>query len=86
MKRALLIPDTHVPFENKRKYDLMLKVAQEFDPHEIVIMGDFLDAYSVSSHAREPSLPRLLEEEINACNDRLWEIETLFPKAKLIYI
>jgi len=85
MLRGLLIPDTHVPYEGKA-YDLMLKVAKDFKPHEVVIMGDFLDFYSISSHAREPDMPKLLEYEIKQGKKRLRELEKLFPRAKKVFV
>lgn len=65
----------------------MLKVAKFAKPHEIVILGDYLDFYSVSSHAKDPDLNRItLQKEIEAGIERLKELNRLFPRAKKIYI
>jgi hypothetical protein len=40
----LFIPDTHAPFHDKKAFALMLEVAKEVRPDEVVVLGDFLIA------------------------------------------
>jgi UDP-2,3-diacylglucosamine pyrophosphatase LpxH len=84
--RALIIPDCHIPFEDKRAYDLMLKVACSFVPEEIVILGDYADFWDISSHAKELDTGAKLVEEIDAVQKRLEELRLLFPESKIVYI
>lgn len=87
LKTALIIPDTHVPYHDKRAYDLMLKVAKDQKRiDEIVILGDFGDYYAVSSHAKDPDLESLLEYEVNEVNKKLDQLDKLFPRAKKVFI
>ena len=86
MKRCLIIPDTHIPFHDTKAYALMLKVAQDYKPHEIVILGDFADFYSVSSHSKDPSVLSLLVDEVESVNSALDELDMLFPRAKKVFI
>lgn len=44
----------------------MLKAAQHFKPDTIVVLGDFADFYSVSSHDKSPRRAALLEDELEA--------------------
>lgn len=85
-KRALIIPDCHIPDEDKRAYDLMLKCAEEIQPEEIVILGDYADFYDISSHAKDPGVGSKLIDEIDAVIARLMELRALFPKSKIVYI
>jgi hypothetical protein len=64
----------------------MLKVAKDFNPDEIVLLGDFLDFYSVSSHQKDPSLPHMLEKEIDQGNMYLDELDHFFPGKKKVYL
>lgn len=81
------MPDTHRPFHSRRAYALMLKVAKHVGIHEIVILGDYADCYSVSSHGgKDPRLPRLLEAEVQSVNEGLDELDRLFPRAKKVYL
>lgn len=86
LKRALIIPDTHIPYHDKRAYKLMIKAAKDIKPDEIVILGDYADFYCVSSHTKDPSVFGLLIDEVDAVNKHLDELDDLFPKAKKIFI
>lgn len=87
VKKALVIPDCHIPYEDKRAYDLMLTVAKDIDPDEIVILGDYADFYAVNSHGKDAELGgALLMDEVYEVIQRLKEIKTIFPRAKKVYI
>lgn len=86
LKSALIIPDCHIPYEDKRAYALMLRAAKDIDPDEIVILGDFADFYSVSSHAKDPRVTDLLVDEVAAVIQKLDELDKLFPRAKKVYL
>lgn len=86
LKLSLIIPDCHIPYENKKAYNLMMKAAQDVKPDEICILGDFADFYSVSSHAKDPRIFNMLTDEVSAVASRLDEIDKLFPKAKKVFL
>lgn len=86
LKCALIIPDTHRPFHDKRAYNLMLEVASYVNPHEIVILGDYADFYSVSSHAKDPRIFSMLEDELVSVLEGLTELDQLLPSAKKVFI
>jgi hypothetical protein len=86
LKLALLIPDTHRPFHHKKAYDLMINVATFLPINEIVIMGDYADFYSVSSHAKSPDVFNMLKDEVESVNEGLDELDELFPEAKKVYL
>jgi len=86
IKTALIIPDCHIPYEDKRAYQLMLDVAMDLSPDEIVILGDYADFYAVNSHGKSPTLTLSLQEEVTAVVERLIELNKLFPKSKKVFI
>jgi UDP-2,3-diacylglucosamine pyrophosphatase LpxH len=83
---ALIIPDCHFPFANIKAYDLMIRAALEMPIDEIVILGDYADFYSVTSHRKDPSVFNMLKDEVNTVNDRLDDLDFLFPKANKVFI
>lgn len=83
LEPILIIPDTHVPFEDKKAFDLMLKVGKFLQPKHIVIIGDFGDFYAVSSHSKNPKRANELPEEILAANKRLDQLDALGATNKL---
>ena len=87
-KRALIIPDCHIPYEDKQAYELMLLVAQNIKPKldEIVILGDYADFYGVNSHGKSPAIVESMEDEIERVKARLRQLQELFPNANRVFI
>ena len=84
--RALIIPDTHLPYEDKEAYKLMLKIGKLFNPHEIVLLGDYMDMMSVTGHPKDPDLEDKIINEMDYTNLKLDELDYLFPRAKKKYL
>jgi len=80
LEKILLIPDCHIPYEDKRAFELMLKVAKDFKPDHLIILGDWCDLYSVSSHSKDPNRALNLKEEIKQAKFRLKQIADLKSK------
>lgn len=53
---------------------------------EITILGDFADFYSVSSHAKDPRIFSMLEDEVVAVLDALNELDNLFPSVQKVFL
>lgn len=85
LRRVLFIPDTHIPFNDKRATNLMMKAAANFQPDVVVIMGDFADFYAVSSHDKDPKRKDRLADELILVNKELDRIDSLGASTK-IYI
>ena len=83
LEPILFIPDTHVPYHDKKAFALMLKVAAFLKPKHIVIQGDFADFYSVSSHSKDPTRANSLEEESAEVNLALDQIDKLGAPNKI---
>jgi predicted MPP superfamily phosphohydrolase len=87
LQLALLIPDTHRPYHDRKAYSLMIKVAKALKPDEIIIGGDYADIYSLNGHGgKNPVLPSTLVEEIEDVNSGLDELDKLFPKARKVFL
>lgn len=86
LKCALIIPDTHRPFHDKKAYNLMLEAASGVGVDEVVILGDYADFYSVSSHSRDPRIFNMLQDEVVDVLAGLEEIDQVFKGAQKVYI
>ena len=82
LERIVFIPDTHVPFHNKKAFNLVKKVIKTLGVNTMVTLGDFADFYSVSSHSKDPKRKLNLLQEINAVNKALDELDALGCKKK----
>lgn len=83
LKRILYVPDTHVPYHNKRAWRLFLQAAKTFKPDIIIAMGDLGDFYSVSAHSKSPNRDRRLKWELAGVNTALDELDALGAKLKV---
>jgi len=85
--RSLIIPDCHIPFEDRRAYELMLFVAHNLSGlKEIIILGDYADFYDINSHGKDPAVTMKLREERVAVCKRLKELQVNFPDTRKIFI
>lgn len=87
MVRRLFVPDCHWPNIDINAYRLMLEVAVDFKPHEIIILGDWQDCYSVSRYDKHPQKMFLqLEEELVRGNEALTKMMLLLKPRHLFFI
>lgn len=77
LEPILFVPDCHHPYADKRAWELMLKAAKDLKPKHIVIIGDFLDFYSVSSHSKDPQRAGKLGWEVSIGLDALDQLDKL---------
>ena len=84
LERILIIPDTHVPYEDGQAFAVMMAAARVFRPDLVILLGDFADCYAVSFHPKSPARRASLKEELEAVNARLDEIQSL--GARVVYI
>lgn len=90
MEAALIIPDTHIPYHDKKSYQLMLDVGKHLKKKkilkEVIILGDYADFYAVNSHGKHPDMMHTLQNEVDLVIDHLWKLKALFPDQKMVFI
>jgi predicted phosphodiesterase len=85
-KKILIMPDTHVPYEDSKAVSLFYNVAKEMNPDIFVCLGDFADFYSVSFFSKRPDRVHQLDEELSAINVHLDYMDEIMPRARKIFI
>lgn len=84
--RILFIPDCHLPYEDKNAYALMLKIAKRWEPTHTVILGDYIDAYPVSQHDKDPARRSDLEYEVDYARKALAKLTEVVSQSEKYYI
>lgn len=84
LKPVLIVPDAHVPYHSEDAWQLMMDVARDLKPETVVVIGDLVDFYAVSSHSKDPKRATQFPEEIAAAKTKVAELESLGAK-KMIY-
>jgi len=83
LKRIFFLPDAHVPHHSTAAFQIAIRACKRFDPDILVVLGDFADFYSVSSHDKDPARTQLLSIEIRAVRSCLAQLEALDVKRKI---
>ncbi|MEA2036690.1 MAG: hypothetical protein U9O94_04230 [Nanoarchaeota archaeon] len=89
VKTVVMIPDLQVPFHDKKALNLVLKYIKDTKVDEVIILGDFMDIFSLSSHA--DGRPGQLEnhrifDEYKQGNKVLDKIQKASKNCKLTYL
>jgi predicted phosphodiesterase len=74
---TLVCSDAHHPYVDEVAWATFLQAAIVLKPDVLVIIGDFADAYSISSHTKSPERREGLKGELEAVNAALDQIEAL---------
>jgi predicted phosphodiesterase len=85
-KRALVLSDIHVPWQNKNLLQNIFKLIAKENFDEIILNGDTLDMYSISKWPSEPSRVDQIQDEIDEASELLAKIRRLSKKSKIVFI
>src|SRR4051812_17332659 len=83
LEKTLILPDQHFPYNDKRYWKLVLKVARAWKPDRIVTMGDFGDFFASNRHPKDPNRTRDLGVEIDACKVARAQLDSLGAAEKI---
>jgi len=83
--KYLVIPDFHAPYEDYRALHAVYEFAKNWKPDEIMLLGDHVDFYPLSSFNKNPDRINTLQTEIDALHYHLKEMRK-FHKGKITYL
>lgn len=69
--RIVVVSDLHVPYHDSRAWECVLNVIRGTQPETVVIIGDFADIYSLSSHPKSLDRKINFADEVDAVNVEL---------------
>lgn len=72
--RIVVLPDTHIPYHDVKAWACALQVIRDTKPEYVVIIGDFSDVYSLSSHPKSLDRKQNFASEVAAVNAALDEL------------
>lgn len=78
-KRVLVLPDAHYPHQDPAAMGCVFHAIEVWNPDEVVILGDWLDAAAFSAHSKRSFIETegadFLETEVGPCNSALDRIQ-----------
>ncbi len=87
LKKAIFIPDCHVPYHDKKSFALLLRVIKKVQPDIVVILGDFADFYAVSFHEKDPKRKNDIQWEADEVKRHLRMVrEAAGEDCRIVYV
>ena len=79
---ALVFGDTHVPFHDKRAWNIISSISKDLQPDCVVHIGDLLDCWQISDFDKDPARRSTLQDDIDVATGMLKTLQTQAPDAK----
>ena len=73
--KIVQINDIHIPFQDKATLKVLYKFLEDFKPDQIVIAGDMLDFYELSTFDKDPKRKFCIQDEIDQSYEFLKELK-----------
>lgn len=84
-RKAMVLYDIHQPYHNEAVLSIAMEYAKDWQPHDIVLAGDFVDFKDISSWKNDP-IRMSFKDEVAADKFGLTQIKNTFPDARLVLI
>lgn len=83
--KMLILGDLHIPYHDKDAIEIALQYGLDHGCDSLVLNGDVMDCYGVSSFQKDPRV-RNMAEEVDAVKNFFSSIrDNVFPTEKIIY-
>lgn len=76
----IVLPDLHIPYNDKHCTDKWLDHAESLQPDGVDIIGDLIDCYSLSRFDKNPVRRGSLQDELDQAHEFLVELRTRVGK------
>jgi len=84
--RALVLPDLHIPFQDNQAILAAIKHGKHLGVDCVILAGDMMDFYGISSWEKNPELRIDLSDEVQLGQQFLAWLRQQFPKARIVYL
>lgn len=84
LRRILVLPDIHVPYHSIDAITAAIDYGVANEADTVLINGDFLDCYSISTFEKDP-YKRRFSEELELGKDIISTLRKVFPNAHFVY-
>lgn len=86
MKKFVTISDVHFPFQKEKAINSVKEFVRNHKVDEIILLGDIVDFYDLSSFDKNPNRINCLQIELDLVKQFLTSLREENPKAKITYI
>lgn len=83
-KKALVLSDVHIPYHHAQSLKLALETGDKHNVDCVILNGDIVDFYAISSFDKNPE-SRNLNREVQQTRLFLEHLRGRYPKAQIVY-
>jgi predicted phosphodiesterase len=84
-RKAFLLYDPHIPYHDVAAYNIAINYAQDWEPDDVILGGDFADFKDISFWKDAPNRSRF-SDEIARVRVYVHNLRSKFPHARIIYV
>ena len=84
--KFVVLSDIHFPYHDDKALKAVYKFLEQHPVDTIILNGDILDFYDVSSFDKDPDRINSLQKEIDMAQKFFKKLRGLNPKAKIIFV
>lgn len=84
--QTFVLSDIHIPFQDDKTVKLVFDCLADYQPKNVVLLGDILDCYSISRFTKDPSRMRSLQYEIDMFYKYMKDLRKILPNSNIYYI
>lgn len=82
-KKAIVLSDEHIPFEDKKANQLVFKFIQDVKPDYIDLLGDMIDFWQISKFLITPQRKLDLQKDIDKGKEYLKQLREISPASEI---
>jgi len=86
MEKIFVIADYHIPFEDRETVKNVYKAMKSYKPDTIMLLGDMLDFFNISTFTKDKSNQDNINEERDKVDAEFEKIRLICPKANVYFI
>ncbi len=83
---VIVVPDVHVPFHDRKAWELAVKIIDGVKPDCVVQLGDLGDFYATNAHGKSYGREQRFELELEAVRAAVRELVSASGKAKRVFL
>lgn len=82
-KRAVILPDLQIPYQDEGAVDVALQIVQDLKPDKIICVGDLLDLASFGRFAQRPEFASQTQEAVIYAHQLFVKLRKMCPTAEI---
>mgnify|MGYP001549377796 CR=1 FL=1 len=84
--KFVVLSDIHFPYQDNKAIKAVYKFLEQHPVDTIILNGDILDFYDVSSFDKDPSRINSLQAEINLAQKFFKKLRDLSPNSRIVFV